>query len=257
VSASQQHHLPLPIPLPTHSLQVDVPQVSSSAAFTVLLRQHLLQSGACCMKLLRRIVRPRRIPSAATVSGVHRAAIWAGPHCSASPAASSQAMLTSRQEVQLARQLTDVAVANRNLIIVRCASAHLATALRVSFAFQCRASRVRVAHRASVSHSSVAFQRRVSASRSSVAFQRRVSASRFSVAFSASRFQRRVLCIAHRESRIARRASRIANGASFIAHRVSRIAHRTLRIAHRASRIVHRASYVSLAHRASASHIAN
>ena len=190
MSASQQHHRPLPIPLPTHSLQVDVPQVSSSAAFTVLLRQHLLQSRACCMKLLRRIVRPRRIPSAATVSGVHRAAIWAGPHCSASPAASSQAMLTSRQEVQLARQLTEVAVANRNLSIVRCASAHLATALRVSFAFHCRASRVRVAHRAS----RVSVVHRASASRiarRSVALQRRVPASRFSVTFSASRFVHR------------------------------------------------------------------
>jgi hypothetical protein len=136
-----------------------------------LAAPQLLQFSACYRKLLRRIVRPRRIASAATVSGVRRADIWAGPHCSAPPAASSQAMLTSRHEVQLARQLTEVAVANRKLSIVRCASARPGN----SVARQLHISVSRIARPRRTSRVCVAIQRRVSASHSSVASQRRSS----------------------------------------------------------------------------------
>jgi hypothetical protein len=80
VSASQQHHRPLPIPLPTHSLQVDVTQASSSAAFVVLSRQHLLQSRSCCAELCALAALPAQQQSAASTERLSEQGCIAARH---------------------------------------------------------------------------------------------------------------------------------------------------------------------------------
>ena len=201
-----------------------------------------VQSAPAYQRVDRIVHRRARTPASATA---HRCI-------------STSAYLASNHSTtaQPAMCLSAPAQLKARLGIVHCASAQLAAALRVSFAFQCHASRVCVVHRASALRFDVACQRR--ASRVSVARQRRVPASRFLHRALCVGFARRHCASALRVS-ITHRATRIAHQhyASRNAHRASRIslAPRAPRLAHRASRLAHRASTLRIARQRYASHI--
>lgn len=88
---------------------------SSHCCATAAAIQRLLHEAAAP----HRIVHPCRLASAATASGVRRAAIWARPRRSASPAKHRpQATLPSRQDVRSVRQLMEIDIANCSLSIL-------------------------------------------------------------------------------------------------------------------------------------------